>query len=51
VVVAVPCLGVRGDLALGEVAHDLAQRLVLFGELDVHDLRSLPVTGDGGCRA
>ncbi len=29
-------LGVRRDLALGEVAHDLAERLLLLGELDVH---------------
>ena len=30
-VVAVPRLGVRRDLALGEVADDLAERLLLVG--------------------
>ena len=35
-VVAVPRLGVRCDLALGEVANDLAERLLLRGELHVH---------------
>ena len=35
-VVAVPRLGVRRDLALGEVADDLAERLLLVAELEVH---------------
>ena len=46
VVVAVPRLGVRRDLALGEVADDLAERVVLFGELHVHWGDGLP--GDEG---
>ena len=48
VVVAVPRLGVRRDLALGEVAHHPAQRLVLLGELHVHGYDGLP-GGRNGC--
>ncbi len=36
VVLAVPAGGVRGDLRLGELADDLAERLVLVGQLEVH---------------
>ena len=36
VVVAVPGRDVRRDLGLGEVAHDLAERLVIFGQLEAH---------------
>ena len=39
-VVAVPRLGVRRDLGFGEVAHHLAERLLLVGELEVHRRRS-----------
>ena len=42
VVVAVPGLGVRRDLALGELAHHPTKRLVLLGELDVHGYDGLP---------
>src|SRR5918995_731511 len=35
-VVGVPALGVGRDLGLGEVTHDLAQGLLLVGELNVH---------------
>ncbi len=39
-VLAVPLRHVRRDLALGEVAHDLAERLVVLGQLERHDLAS-----------
>ena len=42
VVIAVPRLGVRRDLGLGEVTHDRAQRVVLLGELHVHGWGGLP---------
>ena len=46
--------GVGGDLALGEVAHQRAQRLLLLGELDVHagDGRAAEPgrAGNGGTR-
>src|SRR5918995_604064 len=35
-VVGVPALGVRRDLGLGEVTHQLAQGLLLVAELNVH---------------
>src|SRR5205085_8805509 len=35
-VVAVPLLGMGRDLALGEVADDLAERLLFRGQLDRH---------------
>ena len=47
VVVAVPRLGVRARSRLGEVADDLAQRLVLLGELDVHGCDGLPGRWNG----
>ena len=50
VVVAVPRLRVRRDLALGELAHDPAQRVVLLGELHVHGCDGLPGARNGGGR-
>src|SRR5690606_40282471 len=43
-VLGVPALGVRGDLALGEVPHHAPERLLLLGELHVHpgDARGRP---------
>ena len=41
-VVAVPRLGVRRDLGLGEVADDLAERLLLVGQLEVHRRSRFP---------
>ena len=35
-VLAVPGLGVRRDLALGEVADDLAERLLLRAQVEIH---------------
>ena len=40
-VVAVPRLGVRRDLGLGEVAHDLAERLLLVGQVELHRGRTV----------
>ena len=34
---AIPGLDVRRDLGLGELAHHLAERFLLFAELEVHD--------------
>ena len=42
VVVAVPLGDVRGNLSLGEVADDLAERLVLTGQLEHHGSTILP---------
>ena len=42
VVVAVPLRHVRGDLGLGEIAYDLAEGLVVGGQLEHHSLTPAP---------
>ena len=38
VLVPIPLRNVRGDLALGEITHDLAEGFVVLGQFEAHRL-------------